>query len=501
MYKTMASNIFHNDTLFTRIKTALLAILLFMANLQAFAQIFSCECESGQMLWYEVVDEESHKVKLFRYTGDCTGDLVIPEAVANNGVSYTVTEIAPYTFYLCESLNGKLFLPNSLSSIGASAFNGCTNINSELILPNALAYIGEKAFFNCHNLKGSLVIPNSVTTISAKCFGFAGFDGTLTLSDSVTSIGEWAFAYCNFTGSLAIPNSVTHIADVAFDACESFNGTLSIPASLTEISSMSFRWCPNFEAIIVDSANPRYHSENNAIIEKDTKILVFGCKNTVIPNDITKIGDYAFARCIGFSGKLVLPESVTEIGYGAFNNSGVAGSLTFSDNVTKIDHAAFGECASLSDTLTIGCSVAEIGQDAFSNLSGQTFSVIVLKATTPPSICYRSFNGDVPLHVPCGTLGIYLNSDWLEYFPEIIEDCEDLNDISYSLALRPNPTSSYTIIDGADVNVVEIYDINGQIVKAVSGNQIDLSTLAQGVYFLKVETTDGNIKMFKAIKR
>ena len=55
----------------------------------------------------------------------------------------------------------------------------------------------------------------------------------------------------------------------------------------------------------------------NAIIKTDTNTLMFGCKNTIIPDSITSIGDRVFAGCTGLTN-ITIPDSVTSIGYYTF---------------------------------------------------------------------------------------------------------------------------------------------------------------------------------------
>ena len=108
---------------------------------------------------------------------------------------------------------------------------------------------------------GAVVIPSSVK-----------YNG---VTYSVTSIGYAAFEYCTSLTSIEIPNSVTSIGDLAFCNC----------TSLT--------------SIVVDSGNTKYDSRNdcNAIIETASNTLIAGCQNTIIPNSVTSIGNFAFAYC------------------------------------------------------------------------------------------------------------------------------------------------------------------------------------------------------------
>jgi len=140
-----------------------------------------------------------------------------------------VTEIESYGFSGYENLN-KITIPNSVTSIGYSAFNNCsglTSINVDLNNPNYTSQnrilynktLTELVVFP-EGIIGSFIIPNSVTSI-----GYSAFSGcvsltSITIPNSVTSIGAWAFSVCVSLTSITIPNSVTSIGYSAFYSCK-----------------------------------------------------------------------------------------------------------------------------------------------------------------------------------------------------------------------------------------------------------------------------------------
>ena len=116
-------------------------------------------------------------------------------------------------------------------------------------------------------------------------------------------------------------------------------------------------------SIVVAEGNTVYDSRENcnAIIEKSTNTLIFGCQKTTIPNSVKRIGDHAFYGCSLTS--ITIPNSVTSIGKGAFQSCSKLANITIPDSVTTIGESAFKNCESLT-FVTIPCSVTSIEEGA-----------------------------------------------------------------------------------------------------------------------------------------
>lgn len=82
---------------------------------------------------------------------------------------------------------------------------------------------------------------------------------------------------------------------------------------------------------------------------------------------VTEIGFLAFADC-GLLGSVTIPDSVTTIRFGAFLSCASLTGVTLGDAVTEIGDGAFSACSSLL-RVSIPASVATIGSWAFSNCS------------------------------------------------------------------------------------------------------------------------------------
>ena len=165
-----------------------------------------------------------------------------------------------------------------------------------------------------------LVIASGVTTIGDHAFEYCTGLTSIEIPASVTSIGESTFYSCNGLTSVtfATGSQLTSIGYYAFEDCAGLT-SITIPASVTSIGKGAFNYCNNLATMTVAAGNPEYDSRNscNAIIEKSTNTLIAGCKNTIIPDDVTSISEWAFVACRGLT-TVTIPASVTYIGNDAF---------------------------------------------------------------------------------------------------------------------------------------------------------------------------------------
>ena len=140
------------------------------------------------------------------------------------------------------------FIPNSVISIGESAFSGCSGLKS-VNIPNSIISIGESAFSGCSGLK-SVNIPTSITSISYSMFYNCTGLTNINIPNSVVTIGNSAFYGCKGLTSIEIPNSVTSIGGYAFYGCTGLKN-LFIGTSITSIGEQAFYSCYNISTLMI----------------------------------------------------------------------------------------------------------------------------------------------------------------------------------------------------------------------------------------------------------
>ena len=196
--------------------------------------------------------------------------------------------------------------------------------------------------------------------------------GGYSVKEGTRIICNSAFAGCSLS-NIAIPNSVTYIGNGAFSRCSSLSNIV-IPKSVICLNGNPFS---DWEGML-ECLSPTFIYEDDVLFNKDkSEIVSFRnqkIESYIIPDSVTKIGDYAFFRCSSLSD-IVIPDSVTDIGKCAFESCSSLSSIVIPDSVTDIGDYAFPDCSSLSK-IVIPDSVTDIGKGVFQGCISLTKIVI-----------------------------------------------------------------------------------------------------------------------------
>jgi hypothetical protein len=359
------------------------------------------------------------------YTGTDTA-LVIPSMI--NGLA--VASIAPQAFYLRGDLT-RITLPESITSIGADAFNGCVGLTS-FVIPDGVVSIGIQAFSQCRSLT-AVTLPSAVTSIGSGAFtgctglqsiaisssaaniAFGEFvfqgctslltfsvglgnahyksvDGLLLTADgrsllacptgrnghlvvpaSVSTIGQDAFSGCRGLTAISLPSELTSIGSRAFSDCDGLAG-ITVPASVSSIGYRAFWGCRSLESFSVEAGNAYFASIDGVLFTADGKLLL-RCPSGktgdfTVPSGVVSIGESAFMYCDRLTS-IMLPNELERIEDFAFMFCAVLGSMTLPEGVTFIGQGAFSSCSGLT-ILELPSRLKSIGGQAFFGCSGLT---------------------------------------------------------------------------------------------------------------------------------
>jgi hypothetical protein len=209
-------------------------------------------------------------------------------------------------------------IPNSVTSIGSYAFWGCYILTS-ITIPSSVTNIEDNAFFSCGGLTSvNVASGNTVYRSENNC--------VIQIANNTLILG------CK---NSVIPASVTSIGVGAFGGSYDLT-SITIPAGVTSIGSYVFSYCSGLTSITVANGNTVYRSGGNCLIRIADNTLIVGCKNSVIPADVTSIGSYAFYGHTGLTS-ITIPAGVTSIDVGAFSGCTGLTSVTFEtgSNITS----------------------------------------------------------------------------------------------------------------------------------------------------------------------
>ena len=169
---------------------------------------------------YTIDENDSTAVSVTGTTGygdeNNKKDLVLPETVEYNGVTYTVTSIGKGAFARKNGLNS-IVIPNTVVLIAEGAFASNWGLAS-IEIPASVVEIGTRAFEWAGNIAEVKFAANSqLKILGTSAFSHAKGLKSIELPEGLTTIKNCAFADCNVLESVTIPASVTTIMEHMFD--------------------------------------------------------------------------------------------------------------------------------------------------------------------------------------------------------------------------------------------------------------------------------------------
>lgn len=351
-------------------------------------------------------------------------------------------------------------LPNSITTMDYSAFRSCQQLTS-INVPTQLTTVPYDFVAYCPNLT-SVQMHDGIRVVGHYAFLECKALPAIELNDQITSIEYNAFSGCENLVLDKLPTALTHIGDAAFRNTKKITGKLIVPTGVTTIGSEAFR-----ESALTGIVLPEG-------VTKWGTTIFYGCselKEVRLPKDIKRITNYMFQRCTALE-QIQIPDSVKEIGYAAFDQSGIA-SIQLPDSLEKLEDYALANTQLRSIRIPDGvkgdqpgsyvCAGSKHLKEAYmgrnqdyTTITNFTFfdncdslQLLRIYAGMPPRCYsgYMDYRKTCVLEVPEDAVELYKATDVWKEFKEIkgYFDGELLNDLDYAIL-----KCVYNKLDGAN---------------------------------------------------
>lgn len=381
----------------------------------------------------------------------------------------SVTSIGANAFDGCTSLTlDSTDLPNNLTSIGAYAFAN-TNISGDFSFPASLSTLGEGVFQNCINLSSFTISTDALlTTISSYMFDGCTSLTSVNLPRDLTSIGQYAFRHTAIK-EIRIPQGITSIQTGVFENCRQLEKVVAYDVGLRSIGQYAFRNCVSLRTFqVLDVNGEILPGSYEGMIMLPSTLTTF----SAVGSDGYIFGSDNVEDAPQFTS-IIIPSGVSEVqGYQFYNNTNLehikfelnanysdidaegnpVGTITYSSSLEVIGPSAFENCTSLKE-IVIPDSMFNFNSAVFRNASSLR-SIILPNNSRFSAIPASLFDGCVSLEsidIP-SSVGVIRNRSFaqctsLDYvvLPENLRQVESLaftemndNFVIYSLTEKPN---------------------------------------------------------------
>ncbi|MGM9720339.1 MAG: leucine-rich repeat protein [Prevotella sp.] len=373
-----------------------------------------------------------------------SGDIVIPEEIMVDGVTYPVTEVGEFSFAM-RTINS-ITLPSTLNKINRRAFCGVWELRS-LNIPASVEEIGAEAFAlnydleelnldaaNKHFVMEGNMLLSADRTRFLYLLGATDWNKSksieVVIPSTVKTIDDSALYAATAVTSLTLPEGLETIGKMAF-GCVSVS-SIHIPSSVKSIGMSFMVFAENLKEITLGEGNTNFVLENGMLLSGDkTELLLMPCyhDNYIIPETVTSIKENAASSLQATT--LVIPDGVKTLSYDACAYSESLETVVIGSGVETWESYVFYACDAIKSIYLRSDQVVTPGQMSFEEALFDTAT----------------------LYVPAGTKGLYEGDPYWRQFKNIVE---------YQL----------TGIDKTNINDSDsvdcIYDLNGRMISEPS---------------------------------
>lgn len=314
-----------------------------------------------------------------------------PSGVSQYSLPSQVEILGWYVFAWCPELREISFNEGLKVIMGDCFVNDY--LDCDIILPSTLEELNPYAFRACMGIKG--VFGNEkFHTSDHLCLTFEqnAYDWTESENN-----GTWINRFFGYDiTDYSIPEGIKGIENYSFDNMPNLK-TVTFPSSIAEIGSYAFNHCDNLQAVYGEC------------VSEDHKAIVFGTQ---------------FRKLIITKGVVsyTVPNGITSIGYGAFEESPELEEVIIPDGVTQLGGYDFGWCKNLKRVVL--SSQLETVKLYNPFLGSNQLEEIYFRSYLPPIYTDTQFNesdcSHLTVYVPEETLELYKLSGWSQFAPYMV---------------------------------------------------------------------------------
>lgn len=400
--------------------------------------------------------------------------------LSNVSIGSGINTLPQNTFYYCTSLE-TIVIPNTITSLGNGVFwgSGVKNIT----LSSGITELPQNTFNSCMNLE-SISLPSNIVTLGNGCFGYCKKLKSVEILGNIEELPTECFYECDGLESFVVPNSVVTLGSSCFAYCDNLASvtfgnnletvgmncfyldskleTVTFNSNLKEIGDYGFYSCQKLEN----------YTLNNGLETIGRYAFQYTAKkNVVIPNSVTELGEGAYTNCYSLE-TIKLSSSITEIPNELFYNCNYLESIDFNGaNIESIGRSAF-YCCRLLENVILPDTVLSIDAYAFEYCTA--LQAINLDEVT--SIGSNAFEG-------CSSLNNIVLNDYLERIGDYtFSGCSSLESIILPEALKYIGYSAFSYCEKISEIVIP------EFVKTISNNAFYYTNLSEIVIPDGVET-------------